>query len=551
MADSPILDHNGQPFKKKDLSTEVANASLTGVRSVWNYGSEAEHLSPERLARILRDAAEGEADAYLTLAEEMEERDPHYGSVLGTRKRALSGLPVMVEAATDDAHDVKLADAVRDLVRRPEFGDMVDDLLDALGKGYSVVEINWDLKHLPWEPRTRNERQTNGEWREREAYTWRDPRFFKYDREQGQQLRLIDESDMLNGIPLPPHRFIVHRPRLKSGLPIRSGLARLVAVAYMCKAYTVTDWMAFAEVFGMPLRVGRYGPGANENDINTLINAVANIGTDAAAVIPESMRIDFEAPGSAQGGPDMFLKLAEYLDKQISKAVLGQTASTEGTPGKLGSDDAQDDVRMDILKSDARQLSNTLNKYLVRSFIDLNYGPQEQYPRIEVQATDPEDVTALIDNVTKLIPYGLKVERSVMADKLGLPDPADDAELLLAPQQQVNPAPALNHQQPCGCGQYHTALNQDGGQVSTTDSALEQLEGAALSNWRSQLDPVLQPIRDLLDAVDTAEEFAAGLEDLLDDMDDTNVVRDLAAAMFLANGAGDGAGDGEPGATEQ
>lgn len=549
MADSPILDHNGQPFKKKELSTEVANASLTGVRSVWNYGSEAEHLSPERLARILRDAAEGEADAYLTIAEEMEERDPHYGSVLGTRKRALSGLPVMVEAATDDTHDVKLADAVRDLVRRPEFGDMVDDLLDALGKGYSVVEINWDTKRQPWEPRTRNERQANGEWREREAYTWRDPRFFRYDREQGQQLRLIDESDMLNGIPLPPHRFIVHRPRLKSGLPIRSGLARLVAVAYMCKAYTVTDWMAFAEVFGMPLRVGRYGPGAQPEDIQTLINAVANIGTDAAAVIPESMRIDFEAPGSAQGGPDMFLKLAEYLDKQISKAVLGQTASTEGTPGKLGNDDAQDDVRMDILKSDARQLSNTLNKYLVRSFIDLNWGPQEQYPRIEVQATDPEDITALIDNVTKLLPFGLKVERSVMADKLGLPDPEDEADLLTVPAQtQPTPTapqqpPALNHQQPCTCGQYHTALNRENSQPSRIDDALEELEGAALSNWRSQIDPVLQPIRDLLGAVDTAEEFAAGLEDLLDDMDDTNVVRDLAAAMFLANGAGDGSAD--------
>ena len=544
MADSTILDHNGQPFKKKELSTEVANASLTGVRSVWNYGSEAEHLSPERLARILRDAAEGEADAYLTLAEEMEERDPHYGSVLGTRKRALSGLPVMVEAATDDTHDVKLADAVRDLVRRAEFGDMVDDLLDALGKGYSVVEINWDTKHQPWEPRTRNERQTSGEWREREAYTWRDPRFFRYDREQGQQLRLIDETDMLNGIPLPPHRFIVHRPRLKSGLPIRSGLARLVAVAYMCKAYTVTDWMAFAEVFGMPLRVGRYGPGAQPEDIQTLINAVANIGTDAAAVIPESMRIDFEAPGSAQGGPDMFLKLAEYLDKQISKAVLGQTASTEGTPGKLGNDDAQDEVRMDILKSDARQLSNTLNKYLVRSFIDLNWGPQEQYPRIEVQATDPEDVTALIDNVTKLLPFGLKVERSVMADKLGLSDPDDDAELLTVPAPATPPQPpALNHQQPCGCGQYHTALNRENSQPSTVDAALEELEGAALSNWRSQIDPILQPIRDLLDAVDTAEEFAAGLQDLLDDMDDTEVVRNLAATMFLANGAGDGSAD--------
>jgi phage gp29-like protein len=553
MADSTILDHNGQPFKKSDLSKEVAHASLTGVRSVWNWGSEAEYITPERLGAILRAANDGDATAYLTLAEEMEERDPHYGSVLGTRKRAVSGLPVSVESATDDAADVKLADAVRELIRRPEFGDMLDDCLDALGKAYSVIEMNWDTKRTPWTPRDRNE-LIDGEWHEVEGYAWRDPRFFMYDRVQGRQLRLIDEEDTYNGKPLPPHRFIIHRPRLKSGLPIRGGLARLAAVAYMCKAYTVTDWMAFAEVFGMPLRVGKYGTGATPDDINTLINAVANIGTDAAAVIPESMRIEFEAAGNSTGGADLFKNLAEYLDKQISKAILGQTASADGTPGALGNSDSQDEVRQDILESDARQLSNTINKYLVRSFIDLNFGPQENYPRVVIAAEDQEDTSALVDNVMKLIPFGLKVEASVMRDKLGLPDPEDGAEVLAVAAAPTPPTPseqpqpnqtALNQQQPCGCHActqaLHTARNRE--QFNASEQALDELEAASLNHWQAQIDPILQPIRDLLDAVDTAEEFAAGLQELLEDMDDTELVRNLAAAMFLANGVGDGSAD--------
>ncbi|MDO6806816.1 DUF935 family protein, partial [Wenyingzhuangia sp. 1_MG-2023] len=77
-----------------------------------------------------------------------------------------------------------------------------------------------------------------------------------------------------------------------------------------------------------------YNPNATPADINTLINAIANIGTDAAAAIPDTMRIDFESPGNVSGGADVFKNLAEWLDKQVSKAVLGQTASTEGTPGK-------------------------------------------------------------------------------------------------------------------------------------------------------------------------------------------------------------------------
>jgi phage gp29-like protein len=544
MADSTILDHNGQPFKKSDLSKEVAHASLTGVRSVWNWGSEAEYITPERLGAILRAANEGDAIAYLTLAEEMEERDPHYGSVLGTRKRAVSGLPVSVESFSDDDADVKLADAVRELIRRPEFGDMTDECLDAIAKGYSVVEMNWDTKRTLWTPRDRNE-LIDGEWREVEGYAWRDPRFFMYDRVQGRQLRLIDEEDTYNGKALPPHRFIIHRPRLKSGLPIRGGLARLAAVAYMCKAYTITDWMAFAEVFGMPLRVGKYGTGATPKDINTLINAVANIGTDAAAVIPESMRIEFEAAGNSTGGADLFKNLAEYLDKQISKAVLGQTASADGTPGALGNSDSQDEVRQDILESDARQLSNTLNKYLVRSFIDLNFGPQENYPRIIIAAEDQEDTTALVDNVMKLIPFGLKVEASVMRDKLGLPDPEDGAEVLAVATPPAPPEPnqtALNQQQSCGCHActqaLHTAHNRE-----LATSVLDDLEDEGLDGWQQQINPLLEPIKELLYSVSTPEEFADGLEDLLEEMDDTKLVKNLARLMFLARGAGEGMED--------
>lgn len=557
MADSTILDHNGQPFKKTELSKQIAAPSMTGIRNIWNFGAQAEWLSPERLAQILRDAAEGDADAYLTLAEEIEERDPHYGSVLGTRKRAVSGLPTMVEAATDDKKDQDIADAVRVLIRRPEFHDMADDLLDALGKGFSVVEMNWDTKRTTWEPRTRNERITDNdgksEWQEVEGYEHRDPRFFQFDRITGKQLRIKDEANMLDGLPLPPHKFIVHKPRLKTGLPIRGGLARLVAVSYMCKSYTVTDWLAFAEVFGMPLRVGRYNPNATPADINTLINAIANIGTDAAAAIPDTMRIDFESPGNVSGGADVFKNLAEWLDKQVSKAVLGQTASTEGTPGKLGNDDAQDDVRTDILRADARQLSNTINKHLVRSFVDLNFGPQEHYPRVEFQVIEPEDTAALTAALKELVPLGLKVEASVIRDKLGLPDPEPGAELLGAQQQTPaptptpTPAPALN-QQHHGCHCAHctgtaTAINRQ--QPDQAEQVLDELEQDGLANWQQQIDPVLQPIRDLLESADSAEAFAEGLQDLIDEMDtnavESELVSKLAVQMFLASGVGDGA----------
>lgn len=520
MADSQIVDHYGRPIKRKALTQEIASASLTGVRSVWNFESVANGLTPERLATVLRDAIEGDADAYLTLAEEMEERDPHYAAVLSTRKLAVVGLDPLVEAASDDAHDIKLADAVRDLVAKPEFGDMMLDCLDGLGKGYAVMEIKWSVGATWWPKR----------------YPWIDPRFFLFDRETGDELRLKDDSDPFHGLPLEPYKFIVHKPKRKSGRAIRNGLARLAAVAYMCKAFAITDWLAFAEVFGMPIRVGKHGPNATEDDIITLINAVANIGSDAAAVIPDNMRIDFQEAGSSRGGESLFERLANYMDSQVSKAVLGQTMTTDAQSAGLGSNqaDVHNDVREDIQRFDAKQLAITIQRDLVKPFIDLNFGPQKHYPQFKLPVPDPENLETLVNALEKLVPMGLEVEQSVMRDKLRLPDPAKGAVLLQAPQTTAPLAPAQNHAAHCpSC--LATARNQE----RAAQSYVDELEEEALQDWQAQMGPIVDPLERLLQNSDSYEDFLAGLPAVMDEMDPAEVVRRMATTTFKARGLGD------------
>lgn len=522
MAEHTILDRHGRPIRRKTLTQEVAGPSLTGVRNLWGIESVAYNITPSSLAALLQNAVQGEHRDYLTLAEEMEERDLHYGSVLATRKLAVSGLPVVIESASDDARDVELADTVRDLTDTPAFCEMVDDALDALGKGYSATEIMWDRSERQWSP-TR--------------YEWRDPRFFMFDRVAGRELRLIDEQSMADGLPLPPYKFIVHQPRIRSGLPIRRGLARLAAVGYMCKAYTVKDWMAFAEVFGMPLRLGRYGTGASKDDIQTLISAVANIGSDAAAVLPDSMRIDFEAAANSAGGERLFLTLAEWWDKQISKGVLGQTMTADDG-ASLSQAQVHDGVRNDIKIADAKQLETTLNRDLIKPFVDLNYGPQDQYPKLVLQIAEPEDVEALTNALEKLVPLGLRVEASVVRDKLGLPDPAEGEDVeLLQPPAETGPAPtdaAANHQRH-GCPTCAKALNTHG----DNPDAIDELVDEALDDWEAQITPVLDPVRRLADESDSYETFLAGLPALLEQMDSGELVKALALRAFEARGVGD------------
>jgi phage gp29-like protein len=517
-----LYDHSGNPIDLSALRREQAAPTLTGIRTIWSE-SVASGLTPARLARILRQAIEGDATEYLILAEEMEERDLHYSSVLSTRKRAVAGIDPTVEAASDDARDVEIADAVRGLVRAPEFPSLVTDLLDALGKGYSACEIIWDRTDSRWTPR---------------EYLWRDPRFFVFDRASMQRLRLLDEGASFEGRDLPPFKFLVHIPKLKSGIPIRSGLARLAAAAYMCKTFTVSDWMAFAEVFGMPLRVGRYGPNATDRDIQTLIRAVANLGTDAACVLPDSMRIEFQEAAKAAGGPDLFPRLAEWLDRQVSKGVLGQTMTSDD-----GSSQAQanvhDDVRLDIRKDDARQVAATIDRDLIKPYVDLNWGPPKNgYPRVRLQVPEPEDIAALADALAKLVPLGgLGIEASVVRDRLGFPDPANGAVLLGEGYEPM----AMNRRSDHGLARGRNRA----GAMPDPDAELVELADDALADWEPLLAPVVNPVLELAGKCGSYDEFLAGLPALVSGeagggMNADALVRSLAEAAFKARGLGDG-----------
>ncbi len=474
-----IYDYLGRPVKTRDLTREHAAPALTGVRTIWN-DTYASGLTPIGLATLLRAAADGDHHAYLTLAEEMEERDLHYAAELGKRKLAVSRLPITVESATDAARDKELAEAVRLMTRGPGFRGLLKDLLDALGKGFACCEISW---------------RTGAGWTPA-RYQWRDPRFFQWDQASRSEVRLRDEADLMAGLALPPYKFITHVHRGKSGLPIRGGIARLAAWAWMCKGYTVKDWLAFAEVFGMPLRLGRYGASAREDEIRILKTAVANLGTDAAAVFPESMQVELIEAGNKGGSADFFERLANYLDNQVSKGILGQTASSSGTPGKLGNEELQSEVRDDIRDDDAEALEATLNRDLVRPFVDLNFGPQEQYPEVQLRAIPAEDVTALVDAVEKLVPLGLRVEQSVIRDKLGLPDPDPKTK----PEDLLQPAAA------------RAAVSPDGQDASPADQIRSEPATARNAMRQARYTAEQQALEDLADTAIAGVDLSANEE---------------------------------------
>ena len=416
-----IFDAFGRPIQRATLTTEVATASIGGVRSPI-AGYPADGLTPVRLASILRSADQGDPLRYLELAETIEERDPHYLAVLATRKRAVSQIEITVEPASDDAEDVKKADLVRDWLKRDELADEVFHILDCLGKGYSFTEIRWNFDGPTYFP---------------ERLERRDPRWFRFDRNDLSTPLMLDA----NGVekPLEGGKFIFANIQAKSGLALRGGLARVAAWGWMFKAYTQRDWAIFTQTYGQPLRVGKYGAGASQKDRDTLFTAVANIAGDCAAIIPESMTIDFVETSNVGASSDLYLQRADWLDQQISKAVLGQTATTDAVTGGLGSGKEHRQVQEDIERADAKALAAILNRDLIRVWMDIEFGPQKRYPRLKIQRPEAEDLKAMADSLGVLVPLGMRVKMAEVREKFGWSDPGADDEVLTAPAAATPP----------------------------------------------------------------------------------------------------------------
>jgi phage gp29-like protein len=525
MARTPrLLDQWGNPIETGILTQEIAAPTLGGIRNVWTE-TVISGLTPVSMAEMLRQAGRGYPDRFFVLAEEMEERDLHYGSVLGTRKRAITGIEPIVVAASPAVADEKIAAAVREMIAVPGFvDDYLADLLDALGKGYSVIETIWDRQARQWWP---------------ERFAWRDPGHFQIDQIDGRTIRLKDSSHR-DGIDLPPFKFSVHRPKLKSGLPIRGGLARLAAWTFLFKSYTLKDWMAFLEVYGMPLRVGRFGKSASHDDRRVLLQAVRGIATDAAAIIPKEMEIEFiEVSGGTGNG--LFSAKAEYLDKQVSKGVLGQTMSTDDG-ASLSQAKIHENVRYDIAKADARQTAVTVNRDLIRPFVDLNFGPQQKYPTFVIQVTENEDIKALADVVSRLVNHGLEVSMAKVRQRVGFDEPEEGEKILhpaRKPEPEAEDPPATK---PARAGALRCACPHCGGlQALAADQRdeLDMLVDAGLEHWQADLEPLLKPLRALFERATSYAEIEAGLEDIAAKMDGGPLADRLAKLAMIARGLGD------------
>ncbi|MDH5543003.1 MAG: DUF935 domain-containing protein [Nitrospinota bacterium] len=393
----------------------VEAVSPAGFRSY-----PGKNLTPEKLASLLRELDQGYCRNAMELFGEMEEKDIHLATVMQTRITATASTSRRIVPASDSDEARKHCDFISEVWEGISGKTLaIHDILSSIGKGFSVTEMVFEvregnlivseLKFCPQTLFTFFDMKGGGKILEF-------PLYLPYGESEGEKL--------------PRDKFIFHINRSAGSGLLQGGLYRGLAWYFLFTNYSIKDWMSFMDVYGIPLRLGKFKPSADESSRNILKKAVQDLGSDAAAIISEDTTIEFIESRLA-GSHDLFQNAVEFFNRQKSKRVLGQTLTTEhGQSGSYSLGNVHDRVRMDILRFDCAMLDETLTRDFIVPLIKANFGEQKVYPRFVSDFENRESKTKKLDDLRKLFEMGLPLPVSQLYESAGILPPSSVEEVL-------------------------------------------------------------------------------------------------------------------------
>jgi len=384
----------------------------------------ADGLTPERLAAILREADSGALDRAMQLYEQMEEKDAHLFCVAHTRRLALTGLDWQVISAAEmrEGLDRALSDEAAAYCREvlasiERFDQALEHLALAIGRNIAIAELVWDV--------------VGGGHRLVDVVPIDFTRivFDELDRP-----RILTREAPFEGVALPPNKFVVHVPHAVSGHPSRGGLLRVSALAFLGKHYAMKDWLIFAEVFGMPVRIARYDPSASPQEKRELLEMIRSLGSDAAGIFSKAVELEV-VQANRSGDSVPYEALCNFFNREMSKAWLGQTLTTDtaGATGTYATAQIHERVREDIREDDIRKEGQTIRRDILRPLVQFKFGRDVPVPYFRRKLERPRDMRELADVLaTAVNELGVRVPLQWAHETLGIPRAGEDEAVLAA-----------------------------------------------------------------------------------------------------------------------
>ncbi|MGD8388166.1 MAG: DUF935 family protein [Desulfobacteraceae bacterium] len=498
-----ILDQHGRPYETPKPEMQEFATARKDIDIFTGWLTRLENPDP-----VLRTESAG---AGLRLYDDVK-RDAHAGSVLQTRYLSVVGKEWQIEAADGPAtrgrtpqvtREQKIADFVQKVLLDCNFDQARQELLQGILYGFYAAEVLWKQTKVGGEPSIVVDK-----------IRAKHPKRFTFSQER--ELRLLTPTSRFDGEPVPDRKFIVFTWG-SSDNPYGEGLGQKLWWPVWFKKNNIKFWLVFLEKFGSPTAVGKHPRGAKPEEKETLLNALDAIQQETGIAIPDDLAIEFLE--ATRGGSVSYETMCEYMDKQVSKAVLGQVATTEGTPGRLGNEDAQEEVRADILKADADLQCECLNSTIIKWIVDFNFPGVVDYPHMWIRTDAEQDLKDLAErDKTLAVDIGVPVPKTYWYRTYGIPEPTEEDEALVVPQK------------PASSG----GMFAERGRFTPDQQELEELAEDSVSDASQDMSGVDAEIRKLIEGVESLEELKDRILELYEGMDTKDLQKTLAEALGTA-----------------
>ncbi len=383
----------------KPVLNEVAAVCSPSLRSTFMIPA----YSPDDLV-----SAKG-----LAVYDEMQ-KDAQIRSSLNTKKFAVlsDGWKLMPDG--DSPKQIEIAEFVNFCLDSMDGSvqDMLFNALDAVAKGYSILEINYRPI-------------TSGKFAGKigiASVKSKDPALFGFELDDFLNITGLFLQRDGNKTKLPRSKFIVYTYMPSYEMPYGQSDLRAAYKHYYCKSLITNFWNMYLEKFGMPTARGSYKRGMTKDQQNDLLKALDKIQQETAIVIPEDVTIELiEAKRNGEAG---YLRAIEHHNKQISKAILGQTLTSE-EGSKYGSF-AMAKVHMDVFKYYIQKLKRDMEEtvmrdQLIKRLVDINYA-EGIYPVFTLDGRSNINLDMMSSFVEKLVSSGIaSPDEGWIRDYLGIP----------------------------------------------------------------------------------------------------------------------------------
>lgn len=308
-------------MKYEDLSRHIATyEKVNTFISVFSYLPDPDDI----LKRAGKTVAEYRKLLY----------DPHLSAVIKSRKAGILSLEWNIP-------DEKIKN-----ILKPHIYTLIEQILEAPLYGYQPIEIIWEKQNELIVPSKLIAKPQ--EW-------------FVFDLEGNLKLKTKDRPE---GQPLPEYKFLcpVNNPTYTN--PYGEKVLSKCYWPVVFKRGGFKMWAVFVEKYAQPWIIGKHPRGVSQEETQEFAKMLEEMIQDAVAVIPDDSQIEI-IDTSKTSSSEIFERFKLACDMEISKAVLGQTLTTQqGDSGSYSLGQVHAEIRKEIIDADKKLVTNTINQLI-------------------------------------------------------------------------------------------------------------------------------------------------------------------------------------------